>query len=231
MDAQLQLILTETEDAPEERLTALECLIKKAAEPLEEKGCFEREKGMFWGVIETRPYMRVRREYLASLIECGMMQLAIEECQQLLELCEGDNLGVRYTLMHLYAYVEDELHALALHRKYDAYEETQMLLPLSVLYYKLHQLDKAEDHLRRLASVNKDTKKFLRIMINGEPDALIDHLEPYGYRPFTIEELIEDLVGNAFLFSAVPHFFAWASKCLSKRTGSKEKGTIAEKYR
>ena len=167
--------------------------------------------------------MRVRREYLGSLIECGMMQLAIEECRQLLELCEGDNLGIRYLLMHLYAYTEDELHALALHRKYGAYEETQMLLPLSILYYKLHQLDKAEDHLKRLASVNKDTKKFLRIMINGDPDALIDHLDPYGYRPFTIEELTEELVGNAFLFASVPHFFAWASNCLSKRAGGKAK--------
>lgn len=223
VDAQLQLILTEAEDAPEARLTALEDLIKKAAKPLEEEGCFERGTGAFWGIMETRPYMRVRREYLGSLIECGMMQLAIEECRQLLELCEGDNLGIRYLLMHLYAYTEDELHALALHRKYAAYEETQMLLPLSILYYKLHQLDKAEDHLKRLASVNKDTKKFLRIMINGDPDALIDHLDPYGYRPFTIEELTEELVGNAFLFSSVPHFFAWASNCLSKRTGGKAK--------
>lgn len=223
VDAQLQLILTEAEDAPEARLTALEDLIKKAAKPLEEEGCFERGTGAFWGIMETRPYMRVRREYLGSLIECGMMQLAIKECRQLLELCEGDNLGIRYLLMHLYAYTEDELHALALHRKYDAYEETQMLLPLSILYYKLHQLDKAEDHLKRLASVNKDTKKFLRIMINGDPNALIDHLDPYGYRPFTIEELIEDLVGNAFLFSSVPHFFAWASNCLIKRAGGKAK--------
>ena len=98
--------------------------------------------------------------------------------------------------MHLYAYAEDELHALALHRKYDAYGETQMLLPLSILHYKFHQLDKAENHLMRLASVNKDTKKFLRIMINRDPNALIDHLEPYGYRLFTTEELIDNLVGN-----------------------------------
>ena len=84
-------------------------------------------------------------------------------------------------------------------------------------------LTEAEDHLKQLASVNKDTKKFLRIMINGEPDALIDHLDPYGYRPFTIEELVEDLVGNAFLFSSVPHFFAWASNCLIKCAGGKAK--------
>lgn len=47
MGVQLQLILTETEDAPEDQLTASECPIKKAVEPLEEEGCFEREKGMF----------------------------------------------------------------------------------------------------------------------------------------------------------------------------------------
>lgn len=60
VDAQLQLILTEAEDAPEARLTALEDLIKKAAKPLEEEGCFERGTGAFWGIMETRPYMRVR---------------------------------------------------------------------------------------------------------------------------------------------------------------------------
>ena len=38
--------------------------------------------------------------------------------------------------MHLYAYMEDEMHALALHKQFDSYEETQMLLPLAVLYYK-----------------------------------------------------------------------------------------------
>ena len=60
----------------------------------------------------------------------------------MLKLCEGDNLGVRYQLMHLYAYIEDEMHALALHKKYGDDEETQMLLPLAILYYKQNQFDK-----------------------------------------------------------------------------------------
>ena len=56
-----------------------------------------------------------------------MMRQAISEGQRLLELCESDDLGVRYQMMHLYVFMEDELHALALHKQFDSYEETQML--------------------------------------------------------------------------------------------------------
>ena len=90
----------------------------------------------------TRPYMRVCYTYFQTLIECGMMRCAINEGERLLKLSEGDSLGVRDQLMHLYAYTEDEMHALALHKKYGGYEETQMLLPLAILYYKQNQFDK-----------------------------------------------------------------------------------------
>jgi len=108
---------------------------------MEKSGAFKEYAGEFWTAFETRPYMRVRYTYFDVLISCGMMRRAIDEGQRLLELCENDNLGVRYQLMHLYAYMEDEMHALALHKQFDSYEETQMLLPLAVLYYKLNQFD------------------------------------------------------------------------------------------
>ena len=84
--------------------------------------------------------------------------------EELLRLCEGDNLGIRYALMHLYAYFENEDGALALHKKYDEYEESQMLFPLAVLYYKKADFEASLQYLRRLAKANKDTKKFLRMM-------------------------------------------------------------------
>ena len=64
--------------------------------------------------------------------------------------------------MHIYAFLEREESALELHNKYDSYEETQMLLPLSVLYFKRGDFDKAEDYLKQLCAANKDTKKFFR---------------------------------------------------------------------
>lgn len=166
--------------------------------------------------------MRVRYTYFDVLISCGMMRRAIDEGQRLLALCENDNLGVRYQLMHLYAYMEDELHALALHKQFDSYEETQMLLPLAVLYYKLNQFDKAEDYIKRLAKVNKDTKKFLRAAAHDQLDDYIDEMNPYGYQPFTMEELLDELMKSSYLFDSVPYFFAWASKVLATKTSAKK---------
>ena len=114
------------------------------------------------------------------------------------------------------------MYALALHKQFDSYEETQMLLPLAVLYYKLNQFDKAEDYIKRLAKANKDTKKFLRAAARDELDDYIDELNPYGYQPFTIEELLDELMKSCYLFDSVPYFFAWASKTLTTKSGTKK---------
>lgn len=189
---------------------------------MKEAGAFKEYTGEFWTAPETRPYMRVRYTYFDVLISCGMMRQAISEGQRLLELCESDDLGVRYQLMHLYVFMEDEMHALALHKQFDSYEETQMLLPLAVLYYKLNQFDKAEDYIKRLAKANKDTKKFLRAAAHDELDDYIDELNPYGYQPFTMEELLDELMKSSYLFESVPYFFTWANKVLTAKSASKK---------
>ena len=222
VDVQLQLIGHTLEGKSDEQLPALQKLMDAAAKQLEQEGCFKEDVGAFWDVLETRPYMRVCYAYFEALTSCGMMRRAIDEGQRLLELCENDNLGVRYQLMHLYAYMEDEMHALALHKRFDAYEETQMLLPLAVLYYKLNQFDKAEDHIKRLARVNKDTKKFLRAAAREQLYDYMDEMSPYGYQPFTMEELLDEVLHSSYLFGSVPYFFAWASKVLAAKTSAKK---------
>ena len=221
LDARLQLILR-TAEQPDERRLALQKLLDAADKQMEKSGAFKEYAGEFWTAFETRPYMRVRYTYFDVLISCGMMRQAISEGQRLLGLCESDDLGVRYQLMHLYVFMEDEMHALALHKQFDSYEETQMLLPLAVLYYKLNQFDKAEDYIKRLAKANKDTKKFLRAAAHDELDDYIDELNPYGYQPFTMEELLDELMKSSYLFESVPYFFAWASKVLVTKSASKK---------
>ena len=221
LDAKLQLITRTAEQLDEQRL-ALQELLEEADKQLKKAGTFKKYAGGFWAAPGTRPYMRVRCTYFDVLISCGMMRRAIDEGQRLLELCENDNLGVRYQLMHLYAYMEDEMHALALHKRFDAYEETQMLLPLAVLYYKLNQFDKAEDYIKRLAKVNKDTKKFLRAAARDQLDDYIGEMDPFGYQPFTMEELLDDLISFSELFDTVPCFFPWASKALAAKTSAKK---------
>ena len=222
LDARLQLITSTTEEALDEQRLALQELLEVADKQMEKTGAFKEYAGEFWTAPGTRPYMRVRYTYFDVLISCGMIRRAIDEGQRLLELCENDNLGVRYQLMHLYAYMEDEMHALALHKQFDSYEETQMLLPLAVLYYKLNQFDKAEDYIKRLAKANKDAKKFLRAAARDQLDDYIDEMNPYGYQPFTMEDLLDELLRASYLFDSVPYFFPWASKVLATKTSTKK---------
>lgn len=104
-----------------------------------------------------------------------------------------------------------------------AYEETQMLLPLAILYYKQNQFDKAKDYWTRLAKVNRDTKKFMRL--EAKHDGYSLHMEQgmYGYRPGTIEELVDTYLNSTYLFNATPYFSQWAYQYLRTQTASKKK--------
>jgi len=59
---------------------------------------FRRCEGNFWGVVETRPYMRARLGLAQCLHYAGRTEEAVEHFQELLRLNPMDNQGVRWTL-------------------------------------------------------------------------------------------------------------------------------------
>jgi tetratricopeptide (TPR) repeat protein len=59
---------------------------------------FAEEVGHFWGIVETRPYMRARLGLAEVLWATGERQAAISHLQELLRLNPGDNQGARYPL-------------------------------------------------------------------------------------------------------------------------------------
>ena len=59
---------------------------------------FEEFAGHFWGVLETRPYMRARFGLAGCLWGLGERQAAIEHLTDMLRLNPGDNQGLRYEL-------------------------------------------------------------------------------------------------------------------------------------
>ena len=192
-------------------------LIDETEEKLKEQGYFEDDNiGEFWLIFETRPYMRLLEKYASHFVECGQMRLAISVYEKMLELCTNDNLGVRYTLMHLYIYLEDEQSALELYEKYPE-ESTQFLLPLSILYYKLGDLRKSNQYLKKLIEVNEDTRKFFNSLIDGSLMESVGDMTPYGYRPFTIEDFVIECKENYFLFSSMPEYFVWAKKKVNSK--------------
>lgn len=211
-DAELMIIdLKNTDDT--KCVRDLKKAVEKATHNMKQDGYFDEDNiGHFWGIIETRPYMRLRHRYVQLLIDCAMIQQARLECEELIHLCENDNLGIRYQLMHIYAYFEDEQAALRLHERFDNHNETEMLLPLSVLYYKKGNYVKAADYLRRLNSINKDAVQFIKCLAGLDSDKIFDKQQElsFGYRPNTIEELMIELENNFYLFHNLDAYFDWA---------------------
>jgi len=70
---------------------------------------FEEGEGHFWGILETRPYMRARHGLAFCLWEAGEREKAIEHYTEMLRLNPGDNQGIRYLLAgHLLEEGSDE---------------------------------------------------------------------------------------------------------------------------
>jgi tetratricopeptide (TPR) repeat protein len=66
------------------------------------KAFFMKNKGHFWGLIETRPYMRAKFQYAMSQYELGKIGMALKHIEELLVLNPNDNQGVRYFLFIIY---------------------------------------------------------------------------------------------------------------------------------
>lgn len=59
---------------------------------------FEDDVGHFWGILETRPYMRARSGLAECLWELGERDAAIGHMQDMLRLNPNDNQGLRHIL-------------------------------------------------------------------------------------------------------------------------------------
>ena len=62
------------------------------------RDAFERDVGHFWGLLETRPYMRARLGLAHALWTAGRRDEAVRHLMDMLRLNPDDNQGVRYTL-------------------------------------------------------------------------------------------------------------------------------------
>ena len=169
---------------------------------------FDKENiGHFYGIFETRPYIRglvVKAEYL---LEEGKLRQAESICREVLRLNENDNMGARYLLMAIFATLEEENDMLKLYKKYP--EETlEMLFPLFALYYKIGNDNKAKEYLNRVNKCNSNFVKLFNGSIRkndkvtpgyysrGDSSEIFMYLERYGYLLITMPRLHEYVIEN-----------------------------------
>ena len=83
------------------------------------KTFFKENQGHFWGILETRPYMRAKMGLGMSLLEKKEYSHGAEVLEEMLKLNPNDNQGVRSPLVIAYFMEKDYSKAKALLDRYD----------------------------------------------------------------------------------------------------------------
>lgn len=102
----------------DEQIELIRDIVAQGADNLGPK-VFKKDRGYFWGLLETRPYMRARACLIDLLMAAGRHIEAIAELEEMLELNPHDNQGMRYILMGAYLTAERLDGARRLFEKYD----------------------------------------------------------------------------------------------------------------
>lgn len=79
---------------------------------------FRENKGQFWAMLESRPYMTARLGFAHCLEDLEWNEEAIKEYNDLLDLNPGDNQGVRYALASLLLFTKNYKQFGKLYQKY-----------------------------------------------------------------------------------------------------------------
>ena len=100
---------------------------------------FRENRGRFWGIFETRPYMRARFALAGALGADGKTKEALEHLRELLKLNPNDNQGARYLLANCLLEIRkyDELLELT-EKQYSEDASSEWRYTKALLYYEFY---------------------------------------------------------------------------------------------
>jgi hypothetical protein len=165
-------LIAQLADSPMKSVSKLRAAVE-AGESRLGKDFFEENKGYFWGLIETRPYMRARQQLAASLLITGKPFEAAEHYSALLELCPNDNLGVRFELLSLYLTTDQMEKALGLVEKYPKERSAFFHWASVLIYFSLRRFEDAKRALKAARRANRHVEEWL-LDDDAQPVALPD---------------------------------------------------------
>ena len=164
---------------------------------------FVENKGHFWGIIETRPYMRARSSLAEALMVAGRCLEGMQHWEQMLELCPNDNLGIRHELLSAYLSTDHVEKARDLLEAY-AWDEFAICSWANVLVqYLLRDFDAAIESLETARARNPYVEPFL---LNEKQ---LPTSRPEAYQPGKESEAV--ICGHTLLapWSIHPTAIAW----------------------
>ncbi|WP_249871577.1 SEC-C domain-containing protein [Oceanobacillus saliphilus] len=126
------------------------------------KEFFRENKGHFWLMTETRPYMRAKADFATIQYNLGEKSSAITHYEELLELNPNDNQGIRYQLLPVYLEEEKYEEAKELLYQYDGDNTANFLFNNVLLHYLIDGLtSKTKSLLKKAMKQNPYVKAYL----------------------------------------------------------------------
>ena len=139
------------------------------------KKAFKEDVGYFWGLLETRPYMRARAGLAQSLWEAGQREDAVDHYWDLLRLNPNDNQGLRDLLMPCLIELNRDKDAEKLYKQYENDGMAVWTYARALLDFRKHrESPTADKSLSAALEINKHVPLYL-LGKKNMPRRLPDH--------------------------------------------------------
>jgi tetratricopeptide (TPR) repeat protein len=168
---------------------------------------FAENKGHFWGLHETRPYIRICKSYADSCWFSGNAEEAQKVLEHILELNPEDNTGARYLLTAAYLYTNKLKKTENVLEKFGNDAAATVAYDRMVLEYKKNGITSQLKMLYRVArNVNKHVPDYL-LGIKRLPHNLPDFVGMGD-----ANEAIEYVIVHSRLWTSLPDLLKWMLK-------------------
>jgi tetratricopeptide (TPR) repeat protein len=175
----------------------------------------QENKGHFWGLIETRPYMRAVAQLAGALKDVGLNADAIRHYARMLELNPDDNQGVRDPLLGLYLATDDLDGARNLLKEYEEDGSANFAWARVLERYLANDMARAtvELHIARKAN------RFVELYLSGHGE--IPKELPEMYSPGSKEEAILLMDNLSYAWAEHKEAGLWLAEQLAKQPVSR----------
>lgn len=202
------------------RLFLLKILLNDATNHLHENGYFEPEyEGSFWGIMETRPYMRLKDVYIQALFYDQNYYEAIEQAKEALYLCKNDNIGIRFIYMTMLCITKQYQEAINVYQTYQEDVSPFFIIPASIAYFNLNEKEKAKTLINKMTKLNKH---FSTVLFNPKYIDLDNECDDEKYIRGGIDEMYLAISDNSkIIFTDLP-YYEWLKKNYIPNTSNKK---------
>ena len=144
---------------------------------------FAEDAGHFWGMLDTRPYMRARQGLADSLWQAGLRDEAIAHWVDMMRLNPGDNQGIRHLLVpRLLELRRDDEAAAMLRTLPDEHSATPRYAQALLAFRRGGDTEFAQERLAVARRLNPHVPKYLM------GNTALPRLLPESYRFGSDEE-------------------------------------------